>query len=300
MKKIIFGFLTGAILFGTAGVYAGQYIASTNSYPVLLNGDQVDIEGYNINGYTYFKLRDIASLTGGFEVDFKNDTILLSKDGYHYDNKTECITSKFIHDGNDIGICLLEYDGHSIKVSEISDAAPHIDGNLYFDGDLIAENVHPKLFAREQYVYYSGKKGIFKLNISTLEKTQLLNTSDYYSISDIYGRYLYACGDFTPDTKVYDLYTDKLINEIPGSFNCVTDSGKVIYSVFDDVQIMPNARSLYKANPDGSESELLCGPNIIVIDIDNIDKGYVYYTEFLESLGGGQYNTRVDRITLKP
>lgn len=54
------------------------------------------MEGYNIDGNTYFKLRDIANATGLFEVDFQNNTILLSKDGYAYSNNvSSCSYTEF-------------------------------------------------------------------------------------------------------------------------------------------------------------------------------------------------------------
>lgn len=83
-KRFITGFACGALIFGTVGVFAGQYVAVENPFSVQLNGENVNIEGYNINDNTYFKLRDIADIVGGFEVDFQNNTILLSKDGYIY------------------------------------------------------------------------------------------------------------------------------------------------------------------------------------------------------------------------
>ena len=86
MKKQIISFTLGALIFGTAGVFAGQYVATENPFPVQLNGENVSIEGYNINDSTYFKLRDIADVVGGFEVGFNNNTIQLSKGGYVYDN----------------------------------------------------------------------------------------------------------------------------------------------------------------------------------------------------------------------
>lgn len=86
VKNIIIAFIGGAILFGTAGVFAGQYIAVENPFPVKLNSENVSIQGYNIEDSTYFKLRDIADIIGNFTVDFHNDTIQLSKDGYVYDN----------------------------------------------------------------------------------------------------------------------------------------------------------------------------------------------------------------------
>lgn len=83
-KQVIISFLSGAVLFGSVGVFAGQYMATDNPFPVQLNGQSVSIEGYNINDNTYFKLRDIADVVGGFDVDFQNNTIQLSKDGYTY------------------------------------------------------------------------------------------------------------------------------------------------------------------------------------------------------------------------
>ena len=76
-KNFIVGFLCGAVLFGTIGVFAGQYVATENTYPIKLNGNNIALEGYQINDYTYFKLRDIGDKVG-FNVDFQNDTILIN------------------------------------------------------------------------------------------------------------------------------------------------------------------------------------------------------------------------------
>lgn len=88
-KNFIAGAVVGGLIFGTVGVFAGQYVATDNSFPVQLNGNNVSLEGYNIEGSTYFKLRDIADVVGGFDVGFNNDTIQLSKDGYVYSNASE-------------------------------------------------------------------------------------------------------------------------------------------------------------------------------------------------------------------
>ena len=85
-KSNIVSFIAGAMIFGSVGVFAGQYTATENPFPVQLNGSNVSMEGYNINGSTYFKLRDIADAIGGFNVDFWDNTIELSKDGYEYDH----------------------------------------------------------------------------------------------------------------------------------------------------------------------------------------------------------------------
>ncbi|MGN0181622.1 MAG: hypothetical protein ACI4DP_04305 [Candidatus Ornithomonoglobus sp.] len=78
-NNIMVSFIAGALLFGSAGVFAGQYIATENPFPIKLNGQDINIEGYNIDGSTYFKLRDIADVVGGFDVEFSNNTILLQK-----------------------------------------------------------------------------------------------------------------------------------------------------------------------------------------------------------------------------
>lgn len=77
-RKFVTGFICGALLFGTAGVFAGQYVATENSFPVKLNGQDVSLEGYSINDYTYFKLRDVADVVGGFNVDFADNAIQIS------------------------------------------------------------------------------------------------------------------------------------------------------------------------------------------------------------------------------
>ena len=47
-----------------------------NPFKITVNGVEKDIEGYNINEYSYFKLRDIGEQVG-FDVDFKEDTIMI-------------------------------------------------------------------------------------------------------------------------------------------------------------------------------------------------------------------------------
>ena len=84
-KELFAGVLIGSVLIGAAA-FAVQYTATENPFPVQLNGQNIQLEGYNINDSTYFKLRDIADAVGGFTVDFNNDTIQLSKDGYAYNN----------------------------------------------------------------------------------------------------------------------------------------------------------------------------------------------------------------------
>ena len=88
-NKFITGVIIGGMVFGTAGAFAGQYVATENPFPVQLNGSNVSIEGYNIEGSTYFKLRDIADIISGFDVGFDNNTIQLVKEGYSYSTNSD-------------------------------------------------------------------------------------------------------------------------------------------------------------------------------------------------------------------
>ena len=97
MKKYIAGIATGVILSCSVAL-AVNYTATENTFPIQLNGENVNVEGYNIDGSTYFKLRDIADTVGGFNVDFNNNTIQLSKDGYVYETKPSI--NDFVLDDN--------------------------------------------------------------------------------------------------------------------------------------------------------------------------------------------------------
>ncbi len=73
MKKFILGTLTGAALCLSISALANLE-ATPNQFPIKLNGKEISLEGYNINGSTYFKLRDIGDKIG-FGVDFADNTI---------------------------------------------------------------------------------------------------------------------------------------------------------------------------------------------------------------------------------
>lgn len=65
MKKYIAGFLTCLILMlvlSFSGFADDILNVALNSYPIFFNGQQVPVEGYNINGFTYLKLADLDKL----------------------------------------------------------------------------------------------------------------------------------------------------------------------------------------------------------------------------------------------
>lgn len=60
-KQFMIGFLIGALLFSLSPVFAeGELNIINNPFPILINGQVAEVEGYNINGYTFLKLADFG------------------------------------------------------------------------------------------------------------------------------------------------------------------------------------------------------------------------------------------------
>lgn len=90
-KEFILGIILGNIICGSFTTIANESLnVSLNPFKILVNGVNKHIEGYNINGSTYFKLRDIGNQVG-FKVDFKEDTIMIDTDN---DISTTTISSE--------------------------------------------------------------------------------------------------------------------------------------------------------------------------------------------------------------
>ena len=63
MKKLFMLLSLLAMAVAATPVLANEiYNATKNGFKVLVNNSEADIEGYNIDGYTYFKLRDIGKV----------------------------------------------------------------------------------------------------------------------------------------------------------------------------------------------------------------------------------------------
>ena len=66
------GLLCGALLFGGAGAYAAGLFAEPSTHSVYVDGKEVQVEAYLIEGHNYFKLRDIGEQVG-FNVYWDGD-----------------------------------------------------------------------------------------------------------------------------------------------------------------------------------------------------------------------------------
>ena len=76
MRKQIFTLLTGifigAVITGGASAYTAGILAERSTNRIYVNGQEVQMEAYTINGNNYVKLRDIGK-TVGFEVYWDGD-----------------------------------------------------------------------------------------------------------------------------------------------------------------------------------------------------------------------------------
>jgi len=62
--NFVLGFLLGAAIFGGTAAVASGIIATPTTSRVLVDGEAVYAEAYNIGGSNYFKLRDVAEAVG--------------------------------------------------------------------------------------------------------------------------------------------------------------------------------------------------------------------------------------------
>ena len=236
--NFISGFIGGAMLFGTAGAIAAGIIANPNPFPVKLNGNDVSIEGYNINGSTYFKLRDVANAVGIFGVDFNNNTIQLSKDGYVYDNTAHKNQLKFTDEINrfftEKGIRIIEFEPQDVGTDEfiynfIFDyytGTGDINGDMYYRGGYDSngnyrnggfrwnENIvksqyklffgedMPDYFPHEEMVNYNN--GFYEVGASDYGE-EYYKLTDFNEIGDKLELY-YAINDWEGNTMSYAVF----------------------------------------------------------------------------------------------
>lgn len=147
MKKFILGFVMGAIIFTGVSVIAEQYFTATpNPFDVVLNGKKIDIEGYGIDGRTYFQLRDLGEKIG-FDVDFVDSQIIIKTDVANSNGTTTPITSvkEEIKTIDETTISVngeLYYRPTIFKSSHNADVRINIDNRtwcIYLDETLIIE-----------------------------------------------------------------------------------------------------------------------------------------------------------------
>ena len=194
MKKFISGLIVGTIITSIVGVFAVNSIYE-NPYPIFVNGEQKQIQGYNVDDYSYFKLRDIADAVGDFTVDFQNDAIQIAKDGYVYENlKTTNILDSYTPE---------QYKDINIFLSNFSEALfPYgmnnprtFDKNNPNYGDLINFAYIHNLINNPYNVGYNYDTFEMYVTAEATDKT----IDKYFGITlphESAGRYVYRDGKF--------------------------------------------------------------------------------------------------------
>lgn len=131
MKKFVLGLLLGIITTFSVTVYAAVELkVIDNPFPVLINGQASEVEGYNINGYTYLKLADFKK--AGLTIKF-NET----------DKQIEVTTDTI----NGIGVDSVEGTVEETKITKTPDGITQIDnweGNQYIGESYIKIVINKK------------------------------------------------------------------------------------------------------------------------------------------------------------
>ena len=74
IRSFIIGLLCGAFIFGGTAVLANSdVLAKITSQIFFWNNEAIELEAYNINGYNYVRLRDVAKIFG-VNVEYYEDT----------------------------------------------------------------------------------------------------------------------------------------------------------------------------------------------------------------------------------
>ena len=112
------GILIGSALAGPAAQAAEMYAAQRSSQKYFINGDQVQVEAYAINGSNYVKLRDL-----GAAMDFKVSYDAATNSVYVGEQPEQTMQSKS-------RVVTLPTDG-SKYTPQVGDLIPCDDGTLY-------------------------------------------------------------------------------------------------------------------------------------------------------------------------
>ena len=129
------GLMCGAVIFGGAGYAAGVVATplSETSQKIMLDGQEVSLEGYNINGNSYFKLRDVGKAVD-FGVTWDNATRTVQIDtnsGYVEEQKPSVPGAVSIPTGDaswcpPVGTVIDLGNGQTMTVTKAKDPEPEL------------------------------------------------------------------------------------------------------------------------------------------------------------------------------
>lgn len=173
-REFIIGIILGGVIFSGVTISADTILnVITNPFKIKVNGVEKFIEGYNINGNSYFKLRDIGEQTG-FDVDFKEDTIMINT------QQTKTL--------NNLDKVSVEQNNEN-EVEVIGEDTIKISGNLYYYFQHINKNTLKNTF----FIPTENNDGTYTLNLCKKDTNEILiesvpnvTFSEHMYISDDY------------------------------------------------------------------------------------------------------------------
>lgn len=175
MKKFIIGFIVGALMFSIIPVMAQEGLTVVpNPFPVLIDGVVTEVEGYNINGYTFLKLADFGK--AGLTVKF-NET---DKQIEISSTKKAVITPEPIPDkGDDVVSDKQVYEENGYKVIMDNEVE-------YYSWKSICDNIEPKGY---NIGYDKTGDSMFLIKYNTIKKstadsTKILESIPYKIFND--------------------------------------------------------------------------------------------------------------------
>ena len=129
------GLLCGGVIFGGVGIASGVIATplTESSQKVTLDGQAVSLEGYNINGNNYFKLRDLGKAMD-FGVTWNNDSRTVEIDsstGYVEEQKPTVPGAVSIPTGDaswcpPVGTVIDLGNGQTMTVTKAKDPEPEL------------------------------------------------------------------------------------------------------------------------------------------------------------------------------
>ena len=142
MKKVSYmlaGVLIGGVLLnGNAINAADGLMAERSSQPIYVDGQQVQLEAYNIGGNNYVKLRDVGKALG-FNVSWDGSAVQIDSDAPYEDEAATAQAnrivslptdgSKYVPKAGDLIPC---DDGTFYEVKDVS----RWENNVYMDGPM--------------------------------------------------------------------------------------------------------------------------------------------------------------------
>lgn len=283
MKKLL---LAAILAFCFSGSIYAQEVNLSNQ-EIYLDGKKVDVEGYNIDGSNYFKLRDVATILKdssiGFDVNYNEDAqrIIINRFSKYTPLSTDLVKSNSTEIEIQESFQQVRVDSDKVKFSGYL-----INGNNYFKLRDLGKNLgfpvdynesERKILITSEKLEPKDLISREEVKLSTLAVAIKNNTKDYTFTND--GLNIY---DFIKDITVIGSTSDGKQHALD-----------IEYLEGDNILLLTPIQLKYKGSmkitpvikvEQGDTSEIFV-LNSKIIRLDEITKGIDKNTDFALTLG---------------